>query len=342
MSRSNIFKACVPIIALSVFSACATPQPASEVSQAEATLTPKPTSEEIAEIKATTPLEQANFWNQQYNLHPTDLDISTDYINALMAIKSYERAAEVAKFTSVSFPEKPEIFMLLGKAMSKTDNAYEAAKAYGQAADLAPYDAAPMAAMAGVFDSRGDHESAQLAYQRALAIDPDRPITLSNFGISLTLVGKLEQAEEALAKATSLPDATPAIRQNYALVLGLLGKFDEARDIASIDAPNGIAERNTEFLKGMIGDNPQLQAIAQKAASAPTLSERAPIQTAETPSAAPTTAVATTALSDVGVSPQEADDALIEATQIASTPAATAPGPTPRLRSRKRNRTGGE
>ena len=167
-----------------------------------------------------------------------------------------------------------------------------------------------------------------------MALDPNRPATLSNLGLSLTLVGKLEQAEEVLAKATDLPDATPAVRQNYALILGLLGKFDEAREIAAIDAPEGIAARNTDFLKNMVGDNPQLQAVAQNAAQAPAKTTQTPPPApAEIPVAAPTNLVTTAALDDVAPAPSTA----------AQQPAATAQDATGplkgSLRTRKRNRS---
>jgi len=335
MSRSNIIKAFTPLIALTAFAACAT-TPANgsattRSAQADANALPKPTAEMITAIKGTSLLEQANFWNQQYNIHPTDLDISIEYIDSLMAIKSYERAAEVATFTSVSFPENPDVFLLLGKAHRKNNDALGAAAAYDRAVELSPYDATPLAALAGILDSRGDHETAQLAYQRALALDPNRPVTLSNYAMSLTLVGKLEQADEALTKATDLPGATPAIRQNHALVLGLLGKFDEARAVALIDAPEGIAQRNTDFLKAMIGDNPQLKAIAQNAAQAPATTTRQ-VATAEIPASAPTTPVTTSALA--GGVPREAQT---QTTQVAQARVTTKPG----LRLRSRDRTSG-
>ncbi len=336
MSHSLGFKVCVSVLALSALGACAsTAQLPQENAKAQsAKQLPKPTAETLAGLKNLSPLEQANFWNQHYNANSTDLDISLSYIEALFAINSHDRAAEVAKLTTASFPENPDAFMALGKALNKIDKPLQSAQAYGKVVDLSPYDAAPLAALGAIFDSRGDHETAQIAYHRALALDPDRPATLSNLGLSLTLVGKLEQAEEVLAKATDLPDATPAVRQNYALILGLLGKFDEAREIAAIDAPEGIAARNTDFLKNMVGDNPQLQAVAQNAAQAPAKTTQTPPPApAEIPVAAPTNLVTTAALDDVAPAPSTA----------AQQPAATAQDATGplkgSLRTRKRNRS---
>lgn len=333
MPRLTPFKTCVSLLAISAMAACASSGPKADAgseSNQQAQL-PKPTPEVIEGIKNSSPLQQANFWNQHYNLHPTDLDISLAYIDALIAIKSYDRAAEVAKFSSITFSDNPDVYMRLGKVLTKNNQPLKAAQAYGRVVEISPYDAAPLAALGTLFDSRGDHETAQLAYQKALALDPDRPATLSNLGLSLTLVGKLEQAEEALKKATDMPEATPAIRQNYALVLGLLGKFDEARQIAAIDAPDGIAERNTDFLKNMIGDNPALQAIAKNAATSPANAQTRPpvkpVSVTEAPKAAPTRTVEASALEDVTIQPDR--------TKVA----AATPTEPPKLRLRQRKRT---
>lgn len=343
MSSANTFKIYISMAALALATACASTSAIDKNAGAaqDETQSPKPSADVIASIRNTSPLEQANFWNNHYNLHPTDMDISLAYVEALQNINSYDRAVEVAKFTSVSFPDKPEVFMALGKALKKFDKPVDAVRAYGRVVELSPYDAAPLAAMGAIFDSRGDHTTAQMAYQRALALDPERPATLSNFGMSLTLIGELERAEEMLAKAVALPDATAAIRQNYALILGLQGKYDEAREIASIDAPEGVAERNAEFLRQMTGDNLQLQIISQKsteAASGALVSRPAPV-IVETPKAAPVNAVTTAALTD---SPRAQPTPPSSPSQVASaaTTTTTAPPVSP-IRLRTRNRRGG-
>ena len=310
MIKSTIFKVCVSAIAMSTFTSCASTTAGDKSTQvgSEETIFEKPTAEEIHQVSLTSPLEQAGFWLKQHNLHPTDLNISVAYIDSLIKIKSYDEAVEVAKFTSVSFPENQDVWTLLGRAYNKIDKPLDAVKAYGKVVELNPHDAAPLAAMGAIFDSSGDHETAQMAYERALKLDPNRPFTLANYGLSLSLVGKLPQAEEVLKRASDLPAATPAVRQNYALILGLQGKFDEAREVAAIDAPDGIAERNTIFLKNMIGENPQLQAIAAQAqktqGSAPTKTVQQP---SEMPEAAPTAPIIASTLPNIQVASAEAE-----------------------------------
>ena len=105
---------------------------------------------------------------------------------------------------------------------------------------------------------------------------------MANYGLSLALTGNLSDAEDKLRQASEMSGATMRIRQNFALVLGLQGKFDEARTIALQDAPNGIADRNTDFLAQMIGGDAQLQAISDvaEAQDAPQAAPSEDVQTA--------------------------------------------------------------
>ena len=338
MVKVNLVKVIASAVVIPLLASCATTPP--QQAAQETAQSSKPTAEAIEQVSLTSPLEQAGFWLQQYSLNPDDHDIGVSYIKALMNINSFEEANEVGKLLSVSFPRSTEVWTLLGKSYNKIDKPIEALKAYGEVVELAPESAAPLASMGAIFDNNGDHETAQMAYERALKLDPNRAFTLANYGLSLSLVGKLGAAEEALKRASELPEATTAVRQNYALVLGLQGKFDEARAIAAIDAPERIADRNTTFLKNMIGDNPRLQAIADEAAKTPRPTPSQPAAApAELPKPAPTETVASSALPAIQVA----------SIDVAATPepaaAATTPQQAPKLKLRARNRsasTGGE
>lgn len=316
------------LAALTMVGACASaPSPAQPTAQATGSeeYLPKPTPEEIARVQRTDALTQVNFWNEYYNIHPTDLDVSLAFIRALRAIKSYERAAEVATFTSVTFPDNVDVLIELGRAELANNKPSEAVEAYARASDLAPYDAAPIAAIGSIYDMNDTHETAQELYRKALELEPDRPATLANLGLSLALTGNLEEAESTLARAANLPLASAQIRQNYALILGLAGKFDEARTIAAIDAPDDIAARNTDFLRQMIGDNRQLQSLLEPGEK----SARTQLAAAEIPASAPTQTVSSAPLPDTGSAP----------TQIAELSGAGQQPGTPKLKLRTRNRT---
>lgn len=291
MPSSKTALSCLVLATLAFTNACATTPETAEAEQQA--ILPKPTPQEIASIAQAEPLARADFWNKYYNLHPTDLDISMAFIAALNEIGSHERAAEVATLTTVSFPDNSDVFLLAARTQRKAGQPLDAIRSYNRVSQLRPYDATPFAAMGGIFDQQGDHVTAQEAYRKALAIDPNRPATLSNYGLSLALTGDIEKAEETLRKAAELPTATAAIRQNLALILGLRGKFKEAREIAAIDAPDGVAERNTEFLRNMIGNNPALKQIA-----AVTETNAQPEVVRDVPIAAPVEEVVSAALDE--------------------------------------------
>lgn len=281
MSRPKFVKLAASLIVLGLMSGCAA-TPAAPTATAEAMTFPKPTEEEISIAERADPLTRANFWNDFYNLHPTDLDISLAFIRALRDIGSDERATEVANLTAVSHPQVYEVHIEVGRAEMAQRNLVAAVNAFGRAAMVDPEAATPYALIGVIYDQENKHEIAQDAYREALKRDPNRPATLANFGLSLALIGELDAAEAKLREATALPTASAKVRQNFALILGLQGKFDEAREVAAIDAPEGVAERNTDFLADMIGDNPRFKRAAHLTQTS------LPSTAAELPEAAPT------------------------------------------------------
>jgi len=280
MSKLIFGKFATSLAALSLAASCATT--GAEGSAATAANEPqKPSIEDIALAERADPLTRANFWNTQYNLFPTDPDIAVSFSTALRGIGSYERAAEVANLTAVTHPKNFDVMIEVARAEQGKGNLLAAVRAYGMAAELRPNDATPFAAVGAIYDQRGDHDAAQIAYGEALLRDPNRPTTLSNFGLSLALQGELDAAEDKLRRAVDLADASAQVRQNFALILGLQGKFDEAREIARIDAPDRIADKNIEFLAELIGQDVRLKDVAEAVQPPPQVPEAAPTQAVE-------------------------------------------------------------
>ncbi len=239
--------------------ACATTSPpqAAPESALDASYLSKPTAEEVDMIGRADPLTQATFWNEYYNSFPKDRDIALSFMKALRQINSHDRVIEVGRNSQLLFANDADIWLELGRSYGALNMGAEALQAYRNSAAAAPFDPAPHAALAVLYDNIGQHAEAQFAYRQALSLDPNRAVTLSNYGLSLALTGNLEDAETALRQAISLPGSNTSIRQNFALILSLLGKFEEAQSIAALDAPGGVAQKNAEFLKELIGNNPQ-------------------------------------------------------------------------------------
>ncbi|MEM7007402.1 MAG: hypothetical protein AAF498_16115 [Pseudomonadota bacterium] len=285
------------LIALSVAAACAT-NPSANSATASGDQPQKPTAEQIEIAERADPLTRANFWNAQYNQFPTDPEIAVAFSESLREISSFERAAEIANLAAVSHPGNYDVVIEVARAEQDQGNLLQAVRAYAAAAELRPDDATPYAAVGAIYDAEGEHEAAQIAYGEALEIDPNRPATLSNFGLSLALSGDLVGAEYRLRQATALEGATAQVRQNLALILALQGKFVEARDVARIDAAEYIADRNIDFVAQMIGQNAQLEEIANNALSGEELTVAATVPEAEVPIAAPTAEVQTESIGE--------------------------------------------
>ncbi|HTX48775.1 MAG TPA: tetratricopeptide repeat protein, partial [Caulobacteraceae bacterium] len=91
-------------------------------------------------------------------------------------------------------------------------------------------------------------DEALAAHQKALALAPDNPATLTNLGMYYATHGDTAKAEPLLRKAATAPTASAQERQNLALVLGLEGKFDEAERLERQDLPPDQVDNNLAYL----------------------------------------------------------------------------------------------
>lgn len=259
MSRRNRVARSASMLALAALAACAsTPATSADKGEDEAyklamedAMRPA-SAEQIAEAERSDPLTRANFWANEYKKNPADVATIVSFMTSLRALGSHERIADVATTSLPIHPESYEIYLEFGRSLLANNKPQDAAQAFVRAADYAPAtEAAPLAALGVAFDRMEMHDKAQEAYALALARDPNRGSTLSNYGMSLALTGQLDSAETQLRKAANLPDADVRIRQNLALVLGLQGRFDE---MVKVDptAPRRTIEANRTALRQMM------------------------------------------------------------------------------------------
>ncbi|MEH6412239.1 MAG: hypothetical protein V7741_17065, partial [Hyphomonas sp.] len=139
------------------------------------------------------------------------------------------------------------------------------ARAFNQAGEIEPERAEAWAALGTAFDQIDQHADAQRAYERALAIEPNRTSTLANYGLSLALSGDLAGAEAKLRLADAQPDTTTRVKENLALVLGLQGKYAEMKDASAANAPASIVEQNAALLREMVQPVRTWEALAERA-----------------------------------------------------------------------------
>ena len=259
MSRAKFLKSAFPLIALAASAACAsspetpalTPEEQAYQDAMAQAMQPA-TAEEIARAERSDPITRANFWSTEYQKDSANLDVTIKFMRALRQIGSHERVTEIATVAMPIHPTGYELYLELGRSFMAQNKIEEAAQAFVRSADLAPVtDAAPLAALGLAFDRLENHTQAQEAYQIALQREPDRISTLTNYGLSLALTGRLTEAETTLRRAAALPGADARVRQNLALILGLQGRFDEMKSVDPT-APRRSVEANQDALREMI------------------------------------------------------------------------------------------
>ncbi|PKP82129.1 MAG: hypothetical protein CVT79_07520 [Alphaproteobacteria bacterium HGW-Alphaproteobacteria-18] len=238
-----------------VASACASTgqsQADKELAQAvEAALAPAPQAERDAANRAD-PLTRANFWSKEYQKDPQNIETALQFADALRAMGSQERALDVVTKTLVIHPGNPDLLMVNGR-IRMAEGKYEAARSsFEQVTRAAPERADGWAALGTAFDQMEMHRQAQANYQRALAIEPSRMTTLTNYGLSLLLSGDLPGAEAQLRNAAAQPGAGSRVTENLALVIGLQGRFDEMKEVSTQNAPDRVAEQNAALLRGLV------------------------------------------------------------------------------------------
>jgi len=259
MSRAKTVKCALPAFALLASAACATTSGGDDLTEGEKAyqdaieeaLRPA-TEEQIALANRSDPITRANFWSNEYQKDPANLENTISFMKALRGIGSHDRVREIATVAIPIHPDSHELHLELGRSLMARGKFEDAVPILVRSADLSPpTDATPLAVLGLAFDQSESHQKAQQAYEYALAREPNRATTLSNYGLSLAITGQLEAAENALRQAVDAPGADVRVRQNLALILGLQGRFDE---MIAVDpnAPARSIDANQRALRDMI------------------------------------------------------------------------------------------
>lgn len=226
-------------------------QAASAAKPAKPTPPPAPrkaTPEQRAEVERLDPLGRAAFWAREVDVDQTDGEARLKLAKALRALGKYEEAGENADQLLVLQPTNYEALLESARDRIAQNQGFYAIDTAQRAAALEPHDWRPVSLLAiGLEQSERDSE-ALAAHQKALALAPNVPATLSNLGMYYATHGDRTQAEALLRRAVLAPGAGAQERQNLALVLGLQGKIAEAEPLERQDLPPQIVDNNLAYL----------------------------------------------------------------------------------------------
>ncbi len=230
----------------------------------------KPASQaEIDAANRADPLTKANFWSREYMKNGEDAGIALNFARALRELGSHDRALEVVQQTLLVHPNDPELNLLLGRIQMSLNRPEAAVEVFAKVTRLAPRRADGWGALGTAYDHLDQPARAHAAYETALSIEPDRTVTLTNYGLSLALAGDLAGAEAMLRRAAANPDASVKVHENLALVLGLQGRFDEMKTLSSARAPARVAEANAALIEAMVAPARRWEALSETRATSP-------------------------------------------------------------------------
>jgi len=199
-------------------------------------------------------LTQMAFWAGEYQTFPNDLEAAQRFSEALRKGGRIDRAAQIAGEAIGRFPADRQLLTTYGLAQIASARPQEALQPLTLVAEAEPDNWRVRSALGAALDQLGRFSEARLAYQEALALQPNDPRILTNLGVSHIMAGEPADAEPILRQAAGLPNAPAEPRQNLAIALALQGRFDEAEQIERVDLPPAQAAQNIEYLRGLLSD----------------------------------------------------------------------------------------
>ena len=216
----------------------------------------KATAEQRAEIERLDPLARAAFWAREVDADQTDTDARLKLAKALRGLGKYEEAGEAADQVLVMQPVNYEALLESARNRIAQNQGFYGIDPAQRAEALQPHDWRPVSLLAIALDQSDRDSEALAAHQKALALAPNNPATLSNLGMYYATHGDPGQAEAFLRKAVAAPGAGASERQNLALVLGMEGRIDEAERLERQDLPPQAVSNNLAYLRAAGDPNP--------------------------------------------------------------------------------------
>jgi Flp pilus assembly protein TadD len=248
MPLARFLTATAVVLALPAAALAAAAPPVKPAAVARPPTPAKATPEQRAEADRLPPLARAAFWAREADIDQTDGEARLKLAKSLRALGRNDEAAAAADQLLVLQPNNLEALLESARARVAANQGFYAIDPAQRAEALAPRDWRAPALLAVALEQSDRDSEALAAHQKALALAPDNPATLSNLGMYYATHGDPGQAEPLLRKAAAAPGAGAQERQNLALVLGLEGKFAEAESLQRQDLPPDMVSNNLAYL----------------------------------------------------------------------------------------------
>lgn len=175
---------------------------------------------------------------------PLYLKLGEAYMNAGRledAKKVYEEALPI--------DENDEVKKQLGRLYLSTGQPDSAIPIFDGIVLIHKDDIRALNGLGVAYDIKGDHQTAQSYYQKALQINEENNEVKSNMGLSLAFEGRYEESLKLMQPIGEALGATSKQRHNLALVYSLSGNHSKAQEIFAKDMETSDINENLHAIR---------------------------------------------------------------------------------------------
>ncbi|MGV8949074.1 MAG: tetratricopeptide repeat protein [Candidatus Paracaedibacter sp.] len=175
---------------------------------------------------------------------PLYLKLGEAYMNA-------ERLDEAKKVYEEALPidENDEVKKQLGRLYLSTNQPDTAISIFEGIILVHKDDIRALSGLGVAYDTKGDHQTAQSYYQKALQINEENNDVKSNMGLSLAFEGRYEDSLKLLQPIGEALGVTSKQRHNLALVYSLSGNHQKAQEIFAKDMTASDINENLHAIR---------------------------------------------------------------------------------------------
>ncbi len=157
-------------------------------------------------------------------------------LRMLISNQDFQKVAYYGEHGNKFFPDNIVLKYFYGSALQQLKREHEAVKIFIEADSLIdgkdPMKATLLTSLGDSYFSLGEADKAFKAYDEAVSINPNEPITLNNYAYYLSVKNRdLDKAEQMSQKCIQLEPANPTYLDTHAWVLFKLGRYFEAKFI---------------------------------------------------------------------------------------------------------------
>lgn len=199
----------------------------------------------------------------RYKRNPRDRNVVIHYAAALRAAGQPQQAAAALEQAMTANPKDAELSVAYAKALASMGNFEQSVAVLDNTIRPDAPDWNALLVKGAALDQMGRHGEARALYGQAATIAPGEAAIETNLGLSYAMTNDLVTAEKHLRRAVQMRGASSKTRQNLALVVGLQGRFEECRALYAAELPPDQVEANMAYVRALLTQQNRWDAIAE-------------------------------------------------------------------------------